>query len=163
MKARITLSHNVVSSTPRHELDSNSQRSWWRHWLHSKLKIQLSLLHLVVCKKIYSEVFTTPFTFTIWFVSEWEIVLHTKWAIGYLHQGKKKLHFDEMMTLSALQKTITLIWIVIMLAHWSYSRRVYMTLYFGDIIQIQRHLVFADVPSYCLLSREATNTNYILL
>ena len=24
-----TLSHNVISSTPRHELDSNSQLEWW--------------------------------------------------------------------------------------------------------------------------------------
>ena len=68
-----TLSQNVVSSTPRHEWDSNSTFSGDRHWLHSS------------CKSNYHMITTTTAPY-----SHWSCVL----------LKKKKTHADVITFLN---------------------------------------------------------------
>jgi hypothetical protein len=64
------------------------------------------------------------------------------------------------MMRSAVYKTITLSWIAIVLAHWNNSLQVDMSP--RHIILILNQPVLALSPQCCLLSREATNTNFIV-
>jgi hypothetical protein len=70
----------------------------------------------------------TFFKFIVW-VSEW-LLNNFKWKIFQLFHGEKKLHFDEMMMMimSTMHCTKTLSWILIVLAQWYNSPRVYIIL-----------------------------------
>jgi hypothetical protein len=48
----------------------------------------------------------------------------------YLYYGEIKLHFDEMMIMTALYLINTLNWILIVPAHWNNSSHVDMSLHF---------------------------------
>ena len=82
--------------------------------------------------------------------------------VSYIMERENKLIFNEMMMRSALYWTNTLSWIFIVLAHWNNSPRVDMSVNSGHIILIPSQPVFAFSPECCVLSREATNTNFIV-
>ena len=70
-------------------------------------------------------------------MSEWVIIVLCQESIFQLYYGKNKWHFDEMMMMmkmSALYKTNTLSWIIIVLAHWNNSPLVDMSLHLDSLV-----------------------------
>ena len=61
--------------------------------------------------------------------SEWEIIECQMSNVSELYNSEEMLHRDEMMMKSALFKTNTMTWILIVLAHWNNSPRVGMSLH----------------------------------
>jgi hypothetical protein len=87
------------------------------------------------------------------------ILFNAKWAIFSARSLWEQVTFDEMMMMmSALYYTNTLSWIFIVLTHWNNSLRVRHVSLLGHIILISSQPVFA----ICMLSRETTNTNFIV-
>ena len=67
-----------------------------------------------------------------------------------------------MIMRSALYSTNTLSLIVIVITHWSNNPQIDMSPPLGHIFLIPSQPVFALSPEFCVLSGEATNTNFSL-
>jgi hypothetical protein len=66
-------------------------------------------------------------------VSQW-LFFNAKWEyFFYLYYGEIKLHFDEMMIMTALYLINMLNWILIVPAHWNNSSHVDMSLHFDTV------------------------------
>jgi hypothetical protein len=96
-------------------------------------------------------------------MSEW-LLLNTNSAIFQLYHDENKLIFNEMMMKSTLYWTNTLSWNFIVLAHrhWNNSPLIDMSTHSDTLswFQASKSLLFSP---YCsVISREATNTNYIV-
>ena len=88
-------------------------------------------------------------------MSEWLLLIDSS-VIFQLYYGENKLIFNEMMMRSALFYTNTPSWIFIVLAHWN-SPWVDMSLHSDTLFWF-----WANQSLLFLLSREATNTNFIV-
>jgi hypothetical protein len=91
-------------------------------------------------------------------LSEW-LFFHSKNSTFKTYHKENKLHFDEMMMISALYETNTpscwIFFIVHLLAKWNYSP-------LGHIILIPCQSVFILTSICRVLSREAANINFLV-
>ena len=83
-------------------------------------------------------------------------------AIFQLYHGENKLIFNKMMMRSALYYTNPQRWIVYSASSLKQQSADRHVASLGHIILILNQLVFALSPKCCVLSREATNTNFIV-
>ena len=95
----------------------------------------------------------------IYRVSEW-LLFSAKWAICQLYHDENKLHFNDMMMMLICTRPTRLIgksssW----LKQPSVGRHVAPL---GHIILIPSQPVFSLTPCNSVISREATNSNYIV-
>ena len=72
-------------------------------------------------------------------------------AIFQIYSGQNKLIFNE---------TSTLRWIFIVLAHWSNSPRVDMSLHSDTLFWLRANKSLLSLLNACVLRGEATNTNF---
>jgi len=77
-------------------------------------------------------------------------------AIFLLYYGENKSIFNEMMMRSALYSTNTLSWIFIVLAHWNNSPQAHMSAHSYTLSWF-----WANPSSFCILSGEAININFL--
>jgi hypothetical protein len=85
---------------------------------HSKQIFITALPVTFVNVIVYKNVLAWSIYYHYWdrWISDW-LVFNTKWAFSHLYHDENKLHFDEMIMMSALYKTNTLRLIFIVLAH----------------------------------------------
>jgi len=89
-------------------------------------------------------------------------ILLSEWVIFQLYHGKNKIIFNEMMMKSSLYKTNTLSWIFIVLAHWNNSLQIDMLSHSDTLSWFRANQSLLFLAFFCVLSREATNTNFIV-